>query len=132
MARGIHPAVLSSHGLSVALESLLASSPVPVRLEVELEGRLHEAIEVTAYHLVRESLANTARHAGATAATVRIASVDELLVLEIRDDGVGGVESDPGRGSGDLADQVEALGGHVRTWSSPEEGTGVRAVIPCP
>jgi signal transduction histidine kinase len=137
VARGIHPAVLSAHGLSVALESLVASSPVPVRLEVEVEGRLHEAIEVTAYYLVRECLAQIARRTAATSASVRIASVEGLLVLEISDDEMGDDELAPQSGPSepglsDLADQVEALGGRLRQWSSPDGGTRMRAVIPCP
>jgi signal transduction histidine kinase len=48
VARGIHPAVLSGHGLQVALESITARAPVPVRLTVELDGRMQERLEVVA------------------------------------------------------------------------------------
>ena len=55
IAQGIHPAVVSGHGLAVALEQLAARAQVPVRLSVEIEGRLPEAVEVAAYYLISES-----------------------------------------------------------------------------
>ncbi len=73
MAHGIHPAVLSGHGLQVALESLSARAPVPVELSVDLEGRVDERVEVAAYYVVSESLANIGKHAEATSATVGVA-----------------------------------------------------------
>ena len=72
VARGIHPAVVSGHGLAVALEQLAARAPVPVRLTVEIDGRLPEPLEVAAYYLVLESLANIGKHAQATSATVDV------------------------------------------------------------
>src|SRR5213076_952117 len=73
VARGIHPAVLTAHGLSVALESLAAAASLPVRLTVEIDRRLPEQVEVAAYYVVSESLANVAKHAQATHATVQVA-----------------------------------------------------------
>ena len=72
MARGLHPAVLSGHGLAVALESLAAHAPVPVRLSVDLDERLPEPVEVAAYYVVSESLTNVGKHAGAARATVDV------------------------------------------------------------
>ena len=66
VARGLHPAVVSGHGLAVALESLAAGAAVPVRLTVELDGRLPERVEVAAYYVVCESLANIGKHAHAS------------------------------------------------------------------
>ena len=74
VARGLHPAVVSGHGLAVALEQLAARAPVPVRLDVELDGRLPEPLEVAAYYLVSESLANVGKHAQATSATVDVSA----------------------------------------------------------
>ena len=72
IARGIHPAVVSGHGLAVALEQLAALAPVPVRLTVQTNGRLPEAVEVAAYYLVCESLANVGKYAQASSATVDV------------------------------------------------------------
>ena len=131
LARGIHPAVVAGHGLEVALESLVARAPVPVRLTVDLDGRLPERIEMTAYYLVSEGLANVAKYARAAGAKVDITRRNGELVVEVVDDGVGGANTDGGSGIRGLADRVEALGGRLRVWSPGGGGTRVRAEIPC-
>jgi signal transduction histidine kinase len=132
VARGLHPAVLSGHGLAVALESLAARAPVPVRLTVELEdGRLPEPLEVAAYYMVAESLANIGKHAQASAATIEVSRHNGQVVVEIVDDGVGGADTERGSGLRGLADRVEALDGRLRVWTPAGHGTRVRAEIPC-
>jgi signal transduction histidine kinase len=131
VARGIHPAVLSGHGLQVALESMAARAPVPVRLTVRLEGRLQERLEVVAYYVVSESLVNVAKHACATCATVDVGREDGQMVVEVVDDGVGGADTERGSGLRGLADRVEALGGRLRVWTPHGGGTRVKAEIPC-
>jgi signal transduction histidine kinase len=131
VARGLHPAVVSGHGLAVALESLAAHAPLPVRLDVALDGRLPDQVEVAAYYVVSESLANVGKHAQATTATIDVARVNGHVVVEIVDDGVGGADPERGSGLRGLADRVEALGGGLRVWTPPGEGTRVRAEIPC-
>ena len=131
IARGIHPAVVSAHGLPVALESLAARAPVPLCLTVALEGRLPERVEVAAYYVVCESLSNVGKHAHATSASVEVAGEDWRLVVEVVDDGVGGADTDRGSGLRGLADRVEALGGRLQVWSPQGGGTRVRAEIPC-
>ena len=131
VARGIHPAVLSGHGLAVALEQLTARTPVPVRLTVAVDGRLPEPVEVAAYFLVSESLANVAKHASASSATVDVSRTNDQVVVEIVDDGIGGADTERGSGLRGLADRVEALGGRLRVWSPRDNGTRVRAEIPC-
>ncbi len=131
VAHGIHPAVVSGHGLAVALESLTARAPVPVSLDVRLEGRMPERLEVAAYYVVSESLANVAKHARATLARVDVARRDGGLVVEVLDDGVGGADTERGTGLRGLADRVEALGGRLRVWTPHGGGTRVRAELPC-
>jgi signal transduction histidine kinase len=131
LARGIHPAVVTGHGIDVALETLVARAPLPVRLTVALDGRLPEAIAVAAYYLVSESLTNVAKHACASSAAVDITEANGELVVEVADDGVGGANTDMGSGLRGLADRVEALGGRLRVWSPTRGGTRVRAEIPC-
>ncbi len=131
LAQGIHPAVLTDHGLDVALETLAARAPLPVRVRVEVAERLPEAVEVAAYYLVAEGLTNVAKYAGASTASVAVEREDGRLVVQVADDGVGG--ADPAHGSGlrGLADRVEALNGRLRVWSPAGGGTKVLAEIPC-
>ena len=131
VARGIHPAVVSGHGLAVALEQLTARAPVPVRLRVAVDERLPDPVEVAAYYLVSEGLANVAKHASASAATVEVSRANGQVVVEIVDDGVGGADSERGSGLRGLADRVEALGGRLRVWSPTGGGTRVKAEMPC-
>jgi signal transduction histidine kinase len=131
VARGLHPAVVSGHGLAVALESLAARATIPVRLNVELEGRLPEPLEVAAYYLVSESLANIGKHAEATSASIDVTRRNGDVVVEIVDDGIGGADTERGSGLRGLADRVEALDGRLRVWTPLGQGTRVRAEIPC-
>lgn len=130
IARGLHPAVVSGHGLAVALESVAARTAMPLELRVDGLPRLPEPVEVAAYYVVCESLANTGKHADARSAVVEARLAGGTLVVEVTDDGVGG--ADPGRGSGlrGLADRVEALDGRLRVGTAPGGGTCVRAEIP--
>ena len=131
VARGIHPAVVSAHGLGVALEQLAARAAVPVRLTVALEDRLPERLEVAAYYVVSESLANIGKHAHASAATIGVSRENQHVIVEIVDDGVGGADTEHGSGLRGLADRVEALDGTFRIWTSLGTGTRVRAELPC-
>jgi signal transduction histidine kinase len=131
VASGLHPAVVSAHGLDVALEQLAARGPVPVRLKVDVGTRLPERLEVAAFYLVSESLANIGKHASASAATVDVSRADGRVVIEVVDDGVGGADTELGSGLRGLADRVEALEGRLRVWSPKDGGTRVRAEIPC-
>jgi signal transduction histidine kinase len=131
VASGIHPAVVSGHGLAVALEDLAARAPLPVRLTVALDDRLPEAVEVAAFYVVSESLANIGKHAHAASVTVDVARTDGVVVIEVVDDGIGGADTERGSGLRGLADRVEALGGRLRVWTTRGRGTRVRAEMPC-
>ena len=132
VAHGIHPAVLSGHGLAVALEQLAASAPLPVALDIAPHfGRLPEPVETAAYYLVSESLANIGKHAEADHAWISLVREGPTLVVTVVDDGRGGADTDAGVGLRGLADRVEALDGRVHVWSPPGAGTTLRAAIPC-
>jgi signal transduction histidine kinase len=131
IARGLHPAVVSGHGLAVALESLAATTPFEVQLQTDGLPRLPEQLEVAAYYVVSESLTNAAEHAQADRVTVEAGITDDTLMVEIVDNGIGGADSERGTGLRGLADRIEALNGRLRVWSPVGKGTRVRAEIPC-
>jgi signal transduction histidine kinase len=131
IAHGLHPAVVSGHGLAVALESLVAATPLDVHLTTDGLPRLSEPLEVAAYYVVSESLTNVTKHAHATRVTVDVGVIDGTLVAEIVDDGIGGADSEGGTGLRGLADRVEALNGRLRIWTAAGQGTRVRAELPC-
>ena len=130
LARGIHPAVLTEHGLGPALEVLAARVPLSVELDVSLPERLPEPVETATYYTVSEALANVVKHAHADSVDVRVECFDGRVKVEISDDGVGG--ADTGRGSGlrGLRDRVEALHGELSIESAAGQGTLVRAELP--
>jgi signal transduction histidine kinase len=132
ISHGIHPAVLSRAGLRPALRSLGRRSAVPVKIDVRIDGRLPEPIEVGAYYVVSEMLTNAAKHARASAVEVDAEVLDGTLRVCVRDDGVGG--ADPRRGSGlvGLNDRIEALGGTFSLHSPTGGGTTVSFVLPVP
>jgi PAS domain S-box-containing protein len=130
LARGIHPAVLTDHGLSAAVRALTDRCGLPVELRDELSERLEPAVETALYYTVAESLANVVRYAEASSATVILRSADGWAIAEIADDGRGG--ADPGRGSGlrGLTDRLGALRGSLDVDSPPGGGTRLRARVP--
>ena len=130
LARGIHPAVLN-HGLQVALKSLASRASVPTWVSFGSPARLPEPVELAAYLVACEALANVAKYAQATQATVRVSRRAGLAVIEIADDGVGGADESAGTGLQGLADRVAALDGTLRILSPPGGGTVVTAELPC-
>lgn len=133
LARGIHPAILTDEGLAPALATLVRRAPLDVRLEIELKDRESAAIESTAYYIVAEALANVARHAAASHASVSVQKQDGALRVEVSDDGRGGASTAGQGGTGlrGLADRVAAVNGTVDVVSPPAGGTRVTAVLPC-
>ena len=104
------------------------STNLPVDVDVSSE-RLPADIEASAYFIVAEALTNVVKHAGATRARVRAAIEDDVLALEVRDDGGGGADLE-GHGLRGMADRVDALGGLLRIDSAEGHGTTVAARLP--
>ena len=130
LSRGIHPAIVDETGLRAALESLAERPGAPVKLQVDLPDRLPEAVEVATYYLVAEALTNANKHAGAGSVTVQARVKDEVLRVEVTDDGAGGAVIAPGSGLQGLADRVSALGGELTIESPVTSGTTITAEIP--
>jgi signal transduction histidine kinase len=130
IALGIHPAILAEGGLGPALKTLAHRSPIPVGLDVRVDGRLPEPVEVAAYYVVSEALTNAAKHARAATARVEVEVRDRLLRVAVGDDGLGG--ADPALGSGllGLKDRAEAIGGTISLESAPGAGTSLFVELP--
>ncbi|AII08548.1 MULTISPECIES: GAF domain-containing sensor histidine kinase [Rhodococcus] len=130
LSHGIHPAILSKGGLGSAVRTLARRSAVPVSLDVALDGRFTESVEVATYYVVAEALTNVAKHAHASEVDVSLGAADGTVHLVIGDDGVGGASSGAGSGLIGLQDRVEALGGHMQITSPPGHGTTLDITIP--
>jgi signal transduction histidine kinase len=127
LAAGLHPRLLTESGLAGALEALAARCPTPVQLMTS-EQRLPAAIEAAVYFVCSEALANVAKHAGATQASAAVSVGHGRVIVEVRDDGVGGADPSAGTGLRNLIDRVEALGGTLVV--STEAGTRLGAELP--
>jgi signal transduction histidine kinase len=130
LARGLHPGALA-HGLAPALETLAVRTPVPTAVRCDLRAPLPPAVELAAYFVACEALANVGKYARARTASVRMEHTADGVRIEIADDGIGGADTSRGSGLRGLADRVEALGGHLLVTSPVGEGTVVTAVLPC-
>jgi signal transduction histidine kinase len=132
LARGIHPVVLVEGGLPEALNTLARRATIPVKLDVRVDRRLPEQVDIAAYYLVAEALTNACKHAHASAAriTVETDAADSVLRVAVCDDGAGGAEFARGTGLVGLKDRVEALGGQIYLDSPRGAGTSLRVELP--
>jgi signal transduction histidine kinase len=130
MSHGLHPAILTEGGLRPALKALARRSPIAVELDAGVTRRLPQQAEVTAYYVVSELLANAAKHARASTVQVGVHAPEEVLVLTVIDDGIGGADPACGTGLTGLRDRVEAIGGTISVRSPLRSGTRVDVEIP--
>lgn len=130
IARRIHPPALAQAGLHPALKALGRRFTVPVRLDVRVEGRLPEQIEVAAYYAIAEAMTNAAKHARASVVDVAVDVAGGVLRVHIDDDGCGGAKPAEGSGLVGLKDRIEALGGQLWLASPAGSGTTVKAALP--
>jgi GAF domain-containing protein len=129
-SRGIHPAILSERGLGPALRALARRSAVPVELDVTTHARCPEPVEIAAYYVASEALANAMKHAQASHVEMSLAVRGGSLLLSVRDDGVGGADPAQGSGLAGLTDRVEALGGSIHVHSVAGAGTHITVDLP--
>jgi signal transduction histidine kinase len=130
LADGLRPRALDERGLAGALDDLARRSPLPVEVEIDTVVDSSPASQTAVYFVCSEALANAAKHADASSIAVRLRRVNEDLVLEIEDDGIGGADARRGSGLQGLRDRVEALGGSLAIASDPGQGTRLVASVP--
>lgn len=128
--RGIHPRVLTDHGLAAAVHEIAGRSPVPVDLQLAVDGRLPPTVEAAAYFFVSENLTNVARHAHARSAQVHAWIEEHTLIVSVVDDGVGGADPRAGTGLAGLHARLDALDGELDITSPTGGPTQVRMTCP--
>lgn len=144
LARGIHASVLDDRGLDAALSALASRSPVPVVLDVRLNGpdgrpvaRVNREAETAVYFVVAESLTNAAKHSRAedVRVTVRLGpntrGPGSVLLATVQDNGAGGAQVIPGGGLDGVINRVTAAGGEVRLTSPAGGPTTLEVFVPC-
>ncbi|WP_405587299.1 sensor histidine kinase [Streptomyces sp. NBC_01092] len=130
LARGIHPAVLTDRGLDAALSAVSSRCTVPVEVQVDLTERPVPAIEGIAYFTVSELLQNISKHSRATWAAVDVWRVENRLMLQVVDNGIGGAATSGGSGLSGLAERLDAVDG-ILVVDSPVGGpTRITAELP--
>lgn len=129
LARGIHPPLLESQGLTAALAAHVRRLPLPVAVRVG-PGRLDRDVEATVYYCCVEALQNVVKHSAARTAWVDVHGTEAGIAFEIGDDGHGFDAQSTRRGMGlqNIADRLDALGGTVSVESG-EGGTVVRGAL---
>jgi signal transduction histidine kinase len=133
LVAGIDPPILRHLGLNAAIEAVTSELPIPVSLSLTGQ-QLPESLEASVYFIVSEALTNVVKHAESSRAEVRVVvdPAEELLLVEVADDGIGGATLTSGGGLVGLGDRLNALGGTITVSSDERSGTSLRAVIPLP
>ncbi|HSF27261.1 MAG TPA: hypothetical protein VLC50_07065 [Actinomycetes bacterium] len=131
IARGLHPRVLTERGLPGALSDLAARSPIPTTVAFPKQ-RFPELVESTVWYVCAEALANVVKHSAATSAHLDVHVETSVLIVSVRDDGVGGALLSPAGGLAGLADRLAVLDGQIRVKSPPHGGTLVTVQVPVP
>jgi signal transduction histidine kinase len=122
--------MLAERGLAAALTALAARSPIPAQVQLDVPDSLAAAVENAAWFVVSEALANAGKHSGARRVLIRVERKDQVLEVEVSDDGQGGADGG-GNGLTGLRKRVEALDGSLTVTSPPGGPTAIRAELPC-
>ncbi|MCX5213064.1 sensor histidine kinase [Kitasatospora sp. NBC_00240] len=131
LIRGLHPVVLEDRGLDAALSGIAARAPLPVRLDVDLPGRVSPTVEAVAYFTVSEALTNVAKHARASKVVLSVREQGGRLRIVITDDGVGGADPAGGTGLTGLRKRAASVDGTLAVHSPLGGPTTITVELPC-
>jgi signal transduction histidine kinase len=131
LIRGICPPVLADRGLGHAVRALALDTPLPVVLDIDLPGRLTAPVESACYFAIAEVLANAVKHAGARQVQLRIRHADQVLRIEVSDDGVGGADPANGTGLRGIERRLGTFDGILAVSSPPGGPTMIVMEVPC-
>ena len=130
LAQGLNPAALSLGSLPKAINELIAHAGLPVRLELHGDiAALPAETTALVYFVIAECLTNITRHAQAGWACVSVRA-EQMLTMEITDNGRGGATVTTGRGLQGLADRLAVADGTLEIFSPPDGPTRIRAQVP--
>jgi signal transduction histidine kinase len=136
--QALRPAPLEEAQLGAALEEIAAkwtrTTGVPVSVSVTGEARpLHAEVEITLLRVAQEALANAGKHASATRVGLTLSYMEDVVALDVRDDGAGFTPG-PARSSGfglvAMRQRVTRLAGDFQIETAPGQGTGISATVP--
>jgi signal transduction histidine kinase len=130
LVRGIHPPVLADRGLVGAVQALCLAAPIPIAVSSDLTDRLTAPVESAAYFAIAEAVTNVIKHSGATHAEVRIGQRENLLEVEVHDDGSGGADPAKGTGLRGIERRLAAFDGTLSVQSPPGGPTVASIVLP--
>jgi signal transduction histidine kinase len=139
LVHDLRPPALDELGLVGAVSQIARRLQGAGGLRVDVRGdselAVPAAVEVAAYRIVSEALANVVRHSGAAVCSVALDRVDDddghWLRVDVVDDGAGVPENAvAGVGLASLRERAGELGGRVRVESADADGTRVRAWLP--
>jgi signal transduction histidine kinase len=131
LIRGIYPPVLADRGLGHAVRALALDTPMPTELDIDLPGRLPAPVESACYFAVAEALANAVKHSSARKVHIRIKHADDILRIEVADDGVGGADPALGTGLQGVERRLGTFDGILAVSSPPGGPTMIVMEVPC-
>lgn len=132
LVHNVLPSSLTERGLTAATEDLVDRLSIPATLDAEIDDTTISATTThTAYFIVSEGLTNAVKHSGATSVRVRLRAEADRLMIDIRDNGIGGVSMSQGSGLRGLIDRVDVLGGKFAIDSPRDHGTRLMVELPC-
>ena len=131
LVRGIYPPVLADRGLGHAVRALALDTALPVELDIDLPGRLTSPVESACYFAVAEVFANAVKHSAARRIHLLIEHADDLLRIEVSDDGVGGADPALGTGLSGVERRLGTFDGILAVSSPPGGPTMIAMEVPC-
>lgn len=146
LAYSLHPSILDDMGLKHAIAWILREQFEKEKIKSDFswtgigsEERLPPDVELTLFRLAQEAFSNIAKHSRATLVQVRMKKVQDRVILEISDNGIG-FEPNPARlteteqkyqmGIIGMQERVKTLSGNLEISSSPGQGCRITASIP--
>ena len=137
MVYELRPIELEQKGFIGALQQRLDAVEGRAGIDAELQAdpsiALPPALEETIFRIVQEALNNVLKHAGATKVTIRVGIENDLLTVQVTDNGVGFDPAAPatskGIGLAGMRERVNELGGRLEIRSEPGKGTCVGITV---